>query len=95
MDTLQAHHVDERLVRSRNIIAAISSIIPGLGHLYKANYTTGIGLLILSPFILFTGFFVGFATAGFGAVIPAFYIAIVAWHAYNSDDKRHHLAGIF
>ena len=30
----------------RNKIAALLSIIPGLGHLYKHHYTSGLGILI-------------------------------------------------
>ena len=91
----RSRFTESKLLKARNFLAAISSIIPGLGHIYKAHYSTGIGFMILSPFFILAGVFVGFATAGLGIFIPFFYILATGWHAYIIDDKRHHLGGIF
>jgi hypothetical protein len=83
------------LEHSRNVIAAISSIIPGLGHIYKAHYSTGFGLLIFGPFIIWAGLMLGWATFGIGLFIPLFFMIGVGWHAYSIEDRRGHAGGIF
>ena len=80
---------------SCDLIAAWSSIIPGLGHIYKAHYGTGLGLMIISPFIIWAGLILGFATFGIGLFAPVFFMLFIAWHAYSIEDHRHHPAGIF
>lgn len=84
----------EEMAHSRNVIAATSSIVPGLGHIYKAHYSTGFGILALSPFLIWMGLILGWATFGIGLLAPAAYIFIIGWHAYNLDDRRKHLAGV-
>ena len=94
MATFKLTQADYKHIHSRNIIAAISSIIPGLGHIYKAQYAAGIGYLMISPFVILAGVFVGFATAGIGLFIPVLYMIGVGWNAYQIEDRRHHLGGI-
>ena len=94
MAPFKSTQADVERIQSRNIIAAISSIIPGLGHIYKAQYAAGIGYLVVSPFFILAGAFVGFATAGLGLFIPLFFMIAVGWHAYQIEDRRHHLGGI-
>ncbi len=78
----------------RNEIAALLSILPGLGHLYKHHYLCGIGLLLGGN--IMTGFIsVLMALGTFGLsilIIPMFYIAAVAASAYALPDwhGRHH-----
>ncbi len=84
----------DELKASRNFIAAISSIIPGLGHLYKAHYGTGIGLLVVSPFFIWAGLILGWATFGIGLLLPLIYLLLIGWHAYNLEDWRKHPAGV-
>ena len=64
----------------RDRVAAMLSILPGLGHLYKHHYVVGIGLLIGGNVL--TGFVsVLMALGTFGLsilVVPALYIATVA-----------------
>lgn len=86
---------DRDLLHSRNVIAAVSSIIPGLGHIYKAHYASGIGIIVISPFFVLGGVFVGFATFGIGMFFPVLYMILIGWHAYEIEDKRKHAAGIF
>ena len=72
----------------RNKIAALLSIIPGLGHLYKHHYVAGLGILIggnilagvvtvfLAPATLFMSVI----------VVPALYLAGIATSAYMLPD---------
>lgn len=78
----------------RDRVAALLSILPGLGHLYKHHYVAGIGLLVGGNIL--TGFVsVLMALGTFGLsilVVPAIYIATVAASAYALPDwhGRHH-----
>jgi len=84
----------EEMAHSRDVIAATSSIIPGLGHIYKAHYTTGFGILALSPFLIWMGLMLGWATFGLGLFLPGLYVFLIGWHAYNLEDRRKHPAGV-
>ncbi len=84
----------EEMAHSRDVIAATSSIIPGLGHIYKAHYTTGFGILALSPFLIWVGLILGWATFGLGLFLPGVYVFLIGWHAYNLEDRRKHPAGV-
>lgn len=83
-----------RNTRYRDVLAAISSIIPGLGHIYKGQYRIGAALLIISPFFIWIALILGFATAGIGLLIPFFFLIAIGWHAYKVEDRRHHPIGI-
>jgi hypothetical protein len=84
--TPTSSHADE------DVIAAILSIIPGLGHLYKGWIHEGLGCLLVGfPIFFFIGGILGLATLGLGLLLPLFYIAGVAWHAYSIDRRHHHL----
>ncbi len=76
----------------RNKLAALLSILPGLGHLYKHHYTVGIGLLVAGNIL--TGFIsVLMALGTFGLsilVVPLLYIAAVAASAYSLPDWHGH-----
>lgn len=84
----------EEMAHSRDVIAAVSSVIPGLGHIYKAHYSTGLGILALSPFLVWMGLILGWATFGLGLFLPAVYVFLIGWHAYNLDDRRKHPVGV-
>ena len=90
MDTLN-HNAHSELSHSRDVIAALSSIIPGLGHIYKAHYSTGIGLLILSPFLIWAGLILGFATVGIGLFLPILYMVLIYNHWSNNIWLRKRL----
>lgn len=94
MDTQHHTQLSSSLLKSRNLIAALSSIIPGLGHIYKGQYRIGAGLLIISPLFIWMALILGFATAGIGLLVPFFFLILIGWHAYNAEDKRKHPAGI-
>jgi len=76
----------------RNKIAAILSLLPGLGHLYKHHYAAGIGLLIGGNIL--TGFVsVLLALGTFGLsilIVPLVYITTVAASAYALPDWHGH-----
>ncbi|MFU8861679.1 MAG: hypothetical protein ACNA8K_14775 [Cyclonatronaceae bacterium] len=78
----------------RNRIAAIQSIIPGLGHIYKGHFWLGAIILLLSPLVLWAGLMLGWATFGFGLFLPLAFIAFIAYQAYHLEDRRKHHAGV-
>ncbi|MEI7956074.1 MAG: hypothetical protein WCJ66_12970 [Verrucomicrobiota bacterium] len=76
----------------RNKMAAILSLLPGLGHLYKHHYASGVGLLIAGNIL--TGFIsVLMALGTFGLSIlfvPLLYVSAVAASAYALPDWHGH-----
>lgn len=81
--------------KMRDEFAAAQSIIPGLGHIYKGHVLQGIILFLGGLVSLWVGLILGFATAGIGLLIPVVYVICIGYHAYDTDDKRKHHAGIF
>jgi hypothetical protein len=94
MNTLNHTQQSSGLLKCRNVIAALSSIIPGLGHIYKGQYRTGACLLLISPLFIWVALILGFATAGIGLLVPFLFLILIGWHAYNVADMRKHPAGI-
>jgi len=78
----------------RNRVAAMLSILPGAGHLYKHHYASGFGLLIGGNILVgFISVLMTFGTFLLSIlVVPAIYIAVVAAAAYHLPDwhGRHH-----
>lgn len=78
----------------RDKMAAILSVLPGLGHLYKHHYLAGASLLVGGNII--TGFVSALMALGtFGLsllIVPLLYIAVVAASAFGLEDwhGRHH-----
>jgi len=76
----------------RNKIAALLSLLPGLGHLYKHHYLAGVSLLIGGN--IMTGFIavlMALGTLGLSIlVIPMAYVAAVAAAAYALPDWHGH-----
>ena len=76
----------------RNKIAMLLSLLPGLGHLYKHHYASGIGLLIGGNVL--TGFVsVLMALGTFGLsilIVPMLYVTAVAASAYALPDWHGH-----
>ncbi len=76
----------------RNKVAALLSVIPGCGHLYKRH--TGLGLAILVPgniFMLFVMLWLFMPTFGTAVVlVPAAWIAGIGAHAYFLRDRHLH-----
>jgi hypothetical protein len=72
-------------------IAALLSVIPGLGHIYKGHYEVGLLWMFLGmPFAVFVGIILSLATAGIGMLFPIFCWVGLAWDAYNEKDRRRH-----
>lgn len=76
----------------RNKIAALLSILPGLGHLYKHHYVAGIGILTGGNILVgFVSVLMVFGTFGLSMLIlPILYIAAVAASAYTLPDWHGH-----
>ena len=78
----------------RNAVAAILSIVPGAGHLYKHHYVAGFGILIGGNLLMvFIALLLGLATFGLSLlVVPLLYWGMVGAAAYSLPDwhGRHH-----
>jgi len=76
----------------RNRVAALLSILPGAGHLYKHHYLSGFGILIGGNIMVgFISVLMALGTLGFSMlVVPALYIAAVAASAYKLPDWHGH-----
>lgn len=74
---------------NRDLTAAYLSIVPGLGHLYKHNYVTGLGIMLLgTPLALFVAGLMSFATLGVSLVLlPPMWWGWAAWSAWDADDR--------
>jgi len=81
------------LKRDRDVLAAVFSILPGAGHIFKGHYAAGLTILLLgAPVALWVGILLSLATAGVGLLIPLAAWAIVVMSAYYaSDHRKHHL----
>ena len=79
----------------RNKLAAVFSIIPGAGHLYKHHYIGGLAILTGGNLMmLFVAAWLTFATMGLSLIlVPAVYMAVVASSAYYLEDRHgtHHM----
>lgn len=72
-------------------IAALLSIVPGLGHIYKGHYEAGLLWMFFGmPVAMWIGILLALATAGIGLIIPILCWVGLAWDAYNEKDRRHH-----
>lgn len=72
----------------RHQIAALLSILPGLGHLYKHHYLSGVGLLVGGNVMVgFIAVLMALGTFGLSLLlVPLAYIAAVAAAAYALPD---------
>jgi hypothetical protein len=78
-------------VRAKNGIAAALSVVPGLGHIYKGHFATGlIWLFFGMPLAIWIGILLGLATAGIGLLFPIVCWAALAFDAYYEKDLRSH-----
>ena len=83
------------LVRERNVLAAISSVIPGLGHIYKGHFAAGLLVMFLGvPLAVWTGVLLSLATAGIGFFFPIICWGAVAVDAYYESDRSRHAMGV-
>ena len=90
MNTLSTPPTKEEK-HAHNEIAAVLSIMPGLGHIYKGHYEMGFLWMFLGmPVALFIGIISILGTAGVGLLLPIGCWAALAYDAYNEKDRRHH-----
>jgi len=86
--------IEATLKHDHDCIAAMLSILPGLGHIYKGHYLSGILMILLGiPIVLWVGILLLMATAGFGVIIPLALWAMVVVNAYFEKDYRRHRFG--
>ena len=80
------------LVKAENAIAALLSIVPGLGHIYKGHYEAGLAWMFFGmPLAIFVGILFGLATAGIGLLFPiACWTALTVDAYFEKDRRRHH-----
>lgn len=73
----------------RDKIAAVLSIVPGLGHLYKRHYVDAMAIFWVGiPLTAFISAWLAFATFGLSLlVVPALFILGTAFSAYRIEDK--------
>lgn len=74
----------------RNKIAALLSVIPGMGHLYKHHYIDGFGILTVgNALMIFVALWLSIATIGLSLiVVPAMWITSIAYAAYSAPDQH-------
>jgi hypothetical protein len=90
VNTLSAP-LSEETVHAQNAIAALLSIVPGLGHIYKGHFEAGFLWMFLGmPIAVWIGILFGLATAGVGLLFPILCWAALAFDAYNEEDRRSH-----
>jgi hypothetical protein len=76
---------------AHNEIAAVLSIVPGLGHIYKGHYEMGLTWMFLGmPIAIFVGIISILGTAGVGLLFPIGCWAALTYDAYRKKDRRHH-----
>lgn len=78
---------------ARNTIAAVLTIVPGLGHIYKGHLAAGFVWMFLGmPMAIWIGILLGLATAGIGLLFPIVCWVGLVFDAYNEKNRRpHHL----
>jgi hypothetical protein len=94
-EVINMHTLSTRLTKeekhAHNEIAALLSIVPGLGHIYKGHYEMGLIWMFLGmPVAVFIGIISILGTAGVSLLFPAIVWAALAVDAYNEKDRRHH-----
>ena len=74
----------------RNTIAALSSVVPGLGHLYKHHYLAGAGILVIgNTLMVFIALWLSFATFGLSLIgVPVMWVAGIAYSAWAAPDRH-------
>jgi Zn-dependent protease with chaperone function len=72
-------------------IAAVLSIVPGLGHIYKGHWEAGLlWMFVGMPIAMFVGIISILGTAGVGLLFPIVCWVALAFDAYNEKNRRHH-----
>jgi len=74
-------------LKNAGLAAVIALIIPGAGHMYAGQVTTGILYLILGIVLWFVGAFVAVLTFGLGLLIPVVFWIWQIYDAYNKTNE--------
>ena len=78
-------------INAENEIAAVLSIVPGLGHIYKGHLAAGfVWMFFGMPVAIWIGILLSLATAGLGLLFPLVCWVGLAVDAYNERDLRRH-----
>ncbi|MEK7950614.1 hypothetical protein [Luteolibacter soli] len=74
----------------RNKVAALLSVVPGLGHLYKHHYVDGLAIMIVGNVLMvFCALWLSFATIGLSLIlVPLLWVAGVAYAAHEASDQH-------
>lgn len=74
------------------IAAALSTVLPGLGQIYKGHFASGfLWMLVGMPLALWIGILLSLATAGIGLFLPLVcWVALAVDAYYEVDLRRHH-----
>jgi len=82
--------VRAEMEREHNVMAAaLSLLLPGLGHAYKGQYGAAMTILLFGgPLALWVGVLLSLATLGLGMLIPIGFWAMTAFCAYYAEDHR-------
>lgn len=76
---------------AQDAIAAMFTIVPGLGHIYKGHPAAGFVWMFLGmPLAIWVGILLGLATAGVGLLFPLLCWVALAFDAYNEKNRRAH-----
>jgi hypothetical protein len=74
--------------QDRDTVAAVLSVIPGAGHIYKHHYLSGVGILVGGNLLMvLVTVLLSLATFGVAlVVVPVIYVLGVAWAAHELAD---------
>lgn len=74
--------------KDRDLFAALLSVVPGGGHLYKRHYLAGFGILIGgNMLVVLVTALLALATFGLAIIlVPAAYVLGIAYAAYELED---------
>ena len=83
--------MDDLRTVDRNKVAALLSIVPGLGHIYKRHYIAGFGILVGGNILVgFISVLMILGTFGLSVFVPLLYIAAIMASAYKLPDWHGH-----
>ena len=81
-------HEAARKATERDKYAALLSVCPGLGHVYKGHATLGTTLMVGGGFAVLASCLAATATMGFGLLFIPWYWGGVMLHAFWLEDRR-------
>lgn len=80
------HRDDAGVIAPRDVTAAVLSVIPGAGHIYKGHKLTGVLFMLGTLLVLFFVGAVGMVGMGFQLLLIPFYWVWVILEAYWVPD---------